>query len=433
MAKGDFERSTSAANKNLRQSVQAARSLGFELSGASNKAIGMASASAAFAENIAKASRNARVAASATGIGLIVAALGTAVALTIGWKEKTKEVAERVRDIATETKLLEAQGRGDQRLATELHIVSAMEGELREAKKLESAFRKFPQLQDAIRAKADAARRAAADSARRATEEVFADIDDAALGRRAALERQLMPTDTARQQRALGIAELADRRAEQERELQKLASTKAISGDMLDAGLKRVADEYKLGIKVLDKELQDANRSLAQSLGASLVSAIADGIAQGIQQRDLWKGLQAVTGGIIMAIGEMMQEVGTKALLASSLIAKVMALIGTPAGIPAALALIAAGAVVKGIGATIAGTGTAWDPQHGTTTAAGYGGPTGRATYVGVVGSSAPSMVGVTPVAPVNLYATIVGTRDAKAARELQELLDFGQLRAAGA
>src|SRR4051812_22505165 len=119
MARGGMGNGASESAKisaNLRQSVNASRQLSFAVAGFSGQLNGAVNATAAIAENIAKASRNASIAASATGIGAIVAVLATVAVATINWKNETKEVANKVREIQNETARLEAQASGNKRV-----------------------------------------------------------------------------------------------------------------------------------------------------------------------------------------------------------------------------------------------------------------------------------------------------------------------------
>src|SRR3954470_22589848 len=96
---------------NLQRSTGAARSLSFALAGVSQHLAHAAGASAELAEGIAHASNNAKIAASAAGIGAVVAVLATIAAFTVNWKEETKEVANKIREIHNETARLDAQAK----------------------------------------------------------------------------------------------------------------------------------------------------------------------------------------------------------------------------------------------------------------------------------------------------------------------------------
>jgi hypothetical protein len=155
---GGAARNTAQIDHNLRAATSSARSLAFATAGVTGQLNGAVGASAVIAENIAKVSTNAKIAASATGIGAVVAILGTIAAFTINWKKETEEVATKIRGIVNATAQLEAQAKGNKRLERELEIQGAMEDELDAAEKMDHFYRKFPELQDAIRRKAQAAR-----------------------------------------------------------------------------------------------------------------------------------------------------------------------------------------------------------------------------------------------------------------------------------
>jgi hypothetical protein len=156
--------------------TNSARSLPFATAGVTGQLNGAVGASALIAENIAKASSNAKIAASATGIGAVVAILGTIAAFTVNWKKRRRK--SRTRFAISTTRRRSSRRRP--RATTGWSASSRSRVRWRASssgQKMEHFYRKFPELQEAIRRKAAAARDASsADSTVNTT--TFAAISD---------------------------------------------------------------------------------------------------------------------------------------------------------------------------------------------------------------------------------------------------------------
>lgn len=208
--------------------------------------------------------------------------------------------------------------------------------------------------------------------------------------------------------------------------------------DSVQAGITSPDISASLADSVKDAEwLQDWDRmveGLGVQMGQSLSASISAGIETAIRTGDIGKGFQAVTGAMLMGLGEMAQTVGEKALVTAQLLAKLQRwLVKNPAwAIPVALGLIAFGAVLKGMGASMGGSGGVGGGFGG-----GYGGyGSGGGTIVdrGLINplNPAPNTAGLGPAQPVQIHATIIGTDDARAQRQLLDMMDKALARRTG-
>lgn len=399
----------------LRRSVNAARGLSFALAGVSGQLGGSVNLAAQLAENIAKVSKNARIAGSANAIGAVVALLGTAVSFAVGWSAKTKEVARAVAEVRRETEVLNARGAGDDRRAAELEIANAMERELIAAKGLESRLRKFPQLHEAIRNKADAARRAL-------TAERDRDFADqlSELGRARVVPGSGTDAEVARQQ------SIKDAEHDRDSQLRALARNSRFEPTQKAAIERAILDQFEADLRDIQHASEAPVRALGDQLGVTLADSIADGLAKGLASGRIGDGFKALTGGILIGLGNMMIQVGTQSLLAARLmdgIVKALRAFAPEAAIGRSLLLIAAGGVVRSLGQSLSASG------GGGGSAPSYGSASGRSTsYVGIV-NPLPTVATVNPVQPVTVNATIIGLDDPKAQRSIMELIERGGRR----
>lgn len=419
---GGAAANTKKIDHNLRQATSAARSLAFATAGVSGQLNGMVGASAAVAENIAKASRNARIAASATGIGAVVAILGTIAAFTVDWGKETKEVANRLREVANETARIEAQAKGNRRLERELEIQAAMEGELQAAQKMEHFYRKFPELQEAIRRKASAAREALDAERRRAFGDALFELDNGTKpimtgGSPSSREYQSRQDDLRRQA------------ARRERDLERQAKEQGFNADQVAQLKERIAGEFESGMAELRYDMDAPARQLGDQLGRSIVGGISDGINTALRG-GLGEGFKALTGGILVGFGEMMQEIGTQSLLAAQLLKAVVDAFRrfAPEGaIVASLALVAGGAILKGIGSSMAGAGGGGGTQS--TSSSGRGALMGTVVAVGNGPvAAAGGAAAFSAPRPGNNY-WIIGIDDPAAQRAIATMNDRGNTR----
>jgi len=415
----DFDRRAQRLNVNLRQSVSAARNLSFAMADFSGKLGGAVNAAANLAENIARVSKNARIAASATGIGAVVAVLATVGVGIINWRERTKEVAKEVQHIRREMAIINAKGAGDVRLARELEIAESMERELDAAKELESIFRRFPQLQDAIRQKAEAARRAALQETERAFGDALFELDVPGLPSRGS---------DAQRRRAEGERDIKRRRDERLRELDR--NEKGFNADQRDQIKNAIQIQFENDMRDLAFDLEAPARAFGDAIGRTIAGSIADGISTAVAEGSIGEGLRALTGGMLMGLGDLMIEIGTQSLLAAQLFAGVVNALRSfaPEGaIGPALALIAGGAVLRGIGASMGGS----SGRGGRSGGSGGGGFSSGTTIIdrglvnplnGVV--NAPGFI--TPRQSVVNNWTVIGENDPVAQRMIVRLVDKG-------
>jgi hypothetical protein len=348
---GGAARNTAQIDHNLRAATSSARSLAFATAGVTGQLNGAVGASAVIAENIAKVSTNAKIAASATGIGAVVAILGTIAAFTINWKKETEEVATKIRGIVNATAQLEAQAKGNKRLERELEIQGAMEDELAAAEKMDHFYRKFPELQDAIRRKAQAARDAVVADTRR-TYNVFA----------GELTDNINPVFSklpAQREREIRELQLQRQRQERQARLDKETLANGYSPKQFDYLYKQIDEEFNSGMRDLEYDLAGPARQLGDSLGQAIIGGITDGITAALHG-GIGDGLKAITGSLLIGFGDMMISIGTQSLLAAQLLQKVISALMAfdPEGaIGPSLALIAGGAVLKSLGASMKGSG----------------------------------------------------------------------------
>src|SRR5205823_1991241 len=96
-----------------------------------------ARAAGELAEAIAKASKAAKF---ADGIGLVVTIILSAVAATVLWREKQKEIVQQIRETHAATAALNAQAQNNPRLASEIKISEEKEKQLEAINKEERAL-----------------------------------------------------------------------------------------------------------------------------------------------------------------------------------------------------------------------------------------------------------------------------------------------------
>jgi hypothetical protein len=424
---GGAARNTAQIDRNLKQATNSARSLAFATAGVTGQLNGAVGASAAIAENIAKVSSNAKIAASATGIGAVVAILGTIAAFTVNWKKETEEVVNKLRDVRNATAQLEAQAKGNKRLERELEIQNAMDGELDAAKKMEHFYRKFPELQDAIRRKAAAARDALSADVKRNFNEFGSSITDNIHPAYSGLPGQ--------RERDIREYQLQLQRQQRQRELDKLtAAAGGLKGrpdnqKEFDRIYDDIDNEFKQGMSDLEYDLGAPARQLGDSLGRSIVGGISDGISAALHG-GIGSGLKALTGSILIGFGEMMQEIGTQSLLAAQLLKKVIDAFRAfaPEGaIAASLELIAGGALLKTLGASM--QGSRGGGSGGGVASSGRSALLGSVVGIGsaVAAAGGPSAFTSPGASGGGLW--VIGADDVTAQRVLATMVDKGNAR----
>jgi hypothetical protein len=200
-----------------------------------------------------------------------------------------------------------------------------------------------------------------------------------------------------------------------------LGVSAAIAG--LDAKRDEMIAAYERNVLEPAREM---GNQLAQILSAGVANAFQALTAKGGNIGDAFKALgQTVLSGL----GDMLINVGTKALAAAIAVNTMLATLFSPTGIAAALAVIALGGALKGVASRMVTTG-----QGAPVTAGGFG-------YTGMGGGGGITLPGVTylPTAaggmgsrvmaanPVNV--TIIGPNDPTAQRQMQELIQNANRR----
>jgi hypothetical protein len=92
-------------------------------------------------------------------------------------------------------------------------------------------------------------------------------------------------------------------------EAQRKALVKAIAGDKRN-GIRGQFDE------AVDTIRQNTVKPMGEQLGRSFASSIGDGIAQGIQSGSIGKGFRTLTAGILSGLGDMLETIGERGLIA---------------------------------------------------------------------------------------------------------------------
>jgi hypothetical protein len=303
---------------NLRATATNARAATFAIAGMGGPLGTAVNASALIAENIARASSNAKVAAGASGIGAVVAIIGTIAAATMLWKQETVEVANKIRDIRNETARLEAQAKGNTRLERELEIQGAMDGELDAARRWSTSTGNFRSCR--MLSAARLPRRAMLSAP---TPSGISTANSRRSDRQHST-RLLRPCPGQRETRQ--IRELscsAQRQQDAQRVSTKRRSRRVYNGSSSTTSTSNIDEEFNSGMRDLEYDLDAPARQLGDSLGRSIIGGISDGISAALHG-GIGSGLKALTGSILIGFGEMMQEIGTQSLLAAQLLKKVI-------------------------------------------------------------------------------------------------------------
>lgn len=183
------------------------------------------------------------------------------------------------------------------------------------------------------------------------------------------------------------------------------------------------------------KAWQDRINELAMqikfALGDTLGNALADGIQTAIEQKSIGAGFKAMTQTLLRGLGDMMIQFGKASLVASTLmdtIFKALAKALPGGAIVASLAMIAAGAALKGAAGAAFGGGGGGGGGGGFTApmaAVAAGAMTLPTQFYGP--TAAGSSATIAAMAPMNV--TIVGPNDPAAQRQMQELMRNAQRR----
>jgi hypothetical protein len=181
---------------------------------------------------------------------------------------------------------------------------------------------------------------------------------------------------------------------------------------------------------IVNTELADKFRGIGEQLGQVLSAGVSNAFqaltAKGGNITDAFKALgQTVLSGL----GDMLIQVGTKALAAAIAVNTMLATLFSPTGIAAALAVIALGGALKGVASRMVTTG-----QGAPVSAGGFG-------YTGMGGGGGITLPGVTylptaaggmgsrVMAATPMQVTIIGPNDPTAQRQMQELIQNANRR----
>lgn len=204
-------------------------------------------------------------------------------------------------------------------------------------------------------------------------------------------------------------------------------------GVAMDA-LKGAQDFAKVVDDSFSQEFDYLRQRLEVDFGMTLADALATGIETAIQTGSIGAGFKALTQTLLRGLGDMMINFGKNALIAAKFMDGIFKALSNalPGGaIVASLAMIAAGAALKGAaGAAFGGRG------GGGGGGGGYSLP--FAAVSGIGGTSAlptvsygPTMAGrgntIQQTTPMNI--TVIGPNDPSAQRQMQELMRNAQRR----
>ena len=432
--------------ENLKKGTGAARGLATELAGV-NAALGTSVKHAAeLAEAMAKV---AKVSESvAVGIGTAFAIIGTVIAATIGWHEKTKEIANEIRNINAETERYHALAKNDVRLAQEIQINDERDKALQALEKERGFIGEIGDTLDNLRKKGGIigaiAREIVPEGGFRLYN--YDDLRKVIIERSEAEKANLVAginRQYGRERATIGSEILQNSpnlvfRSDLQRQLalNDLARQDAIrkqreSGE--DQGLtKRQIDDLVAGINAQFDNIAQTIKNehikpLGDDLGRSFADSIAGGIAAGIQAGSVQKGFKVLLGGILSGLGHLMVSIGTESLLAASLFTVIVNALRSfaPEGaIAPALALIAAGGVLEGLGGAVSsggggggGYGGGGYGSGGTIVDRGIINPLAPLGYAGALSGS------IQAKQPQVFNFAVIGPRDATAQRMIQELV----------
>lgn len=175
---------------------------------------------------------------------------------------------------------------------------------------------------------------------------------------------------------------------------------------------------------MIDNLADQMSTTLADSIGSAFEAAFATG--------RISEGFRALGQSMLAGLGSMLQMFGTKALVASQLMASLLESFKTlnpKVAVAAAIGLIALGGALKGAAQSAFGGGGAGGNVSMASVGSFGGGGGGTTRLPGVTfGPTASATAGsLTAAAPVNV--TIIGPNDPSAQRQMQELIANAQRR----
>lgn len=200
----------------------------------------------------------------------------------------------------------------------------------------------------------------------------------------------------------------------------------------LDALVKPGANDWlAASAKAYEERINELAMQIKFALGDTLGNALADGIQTAIEQKSIGAGFKAMTQTLLRGLGDMMIQFGKASLVASTLmdtIFKALAKALPGGAIVASLAMIAAGAALKGAAGAAFGGGGGGGGGGGFTApmaAVAAGAMTLPTQFYGP--TAAGSSATIAAMTPMNV--TIVGPNDPAAQRQMQELMRNAQRR----
>lgn len=419
-------------DQNFRKSLNSGRQLANVVGTIHGNLTSAAAAAGNVAEQIGNISKNARVAASAVGVGALVS-LG--IAMTSVWKEATNQMKDfnaTMNRIGADTQIAQLRGISNAKdlEASRQAIINAGEQELLQLDKIKNAEER--QLARAARFKQTREELAAFDrqvgrDRNNAYRTAFFAGDDTRRIQQARFDAARLP-DIAGARR-IRQEELAIQR---DAELRDLATNQAgFMPEQIKRRREQITDAYDREMVLLEQDLQGMAFQVGDTFAVSLVDSISSGIETAIASGDIGKGIQAIGATAIGALGSTLQSYGVYALQAAKWLAAIQRwLFANPtAAIPAAIGLIALGGLMKGIGGK-------WSSDisggirggSGGYASAGSGGRGGDSVIDrGLINPLNPltgANFGIKATAPITLNATFFGTDDVRGQRQFLVWMD---------
>ena len=183
------------------------------------------------------------------------------------------------------------------------------------------------------------------------------------------------------------------------------------------------AEKFLANIESMSERIRSG---IVDTLGGAIDSGFEAAFAHG---GNLGTVFSSITRSILAGLGSIFEEVGRNALIGLIGMAKIKeALLKflPELGIPAALGLIAFGAILKGAASQV-GTGGVSGGAGAGYGGGAYGGSLPGTTRTGVVTAASSSVAAasrLTPVVPQQNTFYVIGPDDPRAGRQIQQLLD---------
>lgn len=117
--------------------------------------------------------------------------------------------------------------------------------------------------------------------------------------------------------------------------------------------------EVELGNLGVNTQALALQQQIASAIGTGLASGIAQAFEVAIASGSIEEGFAAMGRTWLAALGSLLIEIGTKGILANKLMMTLAGFLGTPAGLAAAVGLVALGGVLRGMASRSGGGGGA--------------------------------------------------------------------------